>query len=244
MIARASATSRVRAQAIRTVRVGRSRAAAQPSTSPSGCRPVSVTPAVQRSEPVPGRDVQTGARRRSRPSSCAAVVRERRSRMAATSRSVTSPCDEQAAPGPAQLPARRPVADGHGDSSPARSSAATAVTPRSTDERAAWSSAMAPGRGGLWTTGRRLRAVDGAGIRGWGSGTVRLGGDLRRGRTVTATPIRPSRTSAGEHRVPSPVHLRVRHRGSPGQDRRPDQRRDPRRAARARTRTAGSPSRR
>ena len=31
---------------------------------------------------------------------------------------------------------------------------------------------------------------------------------------------------------PSPLHVRVRHRGAPGQDRRPDQRLDPRRAAR------------
>ena len=42
----------------------------------------------------------------------------------------------------------------------------------------------------------------------------------------------------------TPVHLGVRDRGSPGQDRRPDQRLRPRRDARRRTRTAGSPSRR
>ena len=43
--------------------------------------------------------------------------------------------------------------------------------------------------------------------------------------------------------VTSPVHLRVRHRGSPGQDRRPDQRLHPRRPARGRTPRAGSRSR-
>ena len=56
---------------------------------------------------------------------------------------------------------------------------------------------------------------------------------------------RPSAAvSLGEDRDPPPVHLGIRHRGTPGQDRRPDQRRDPGRAARRRTRAAGSPSRR
>ena len=56
--------------------------------------------------------------------------------------------------------------------------------------------------------------------------------------SLTARPPRPStvaRRTRWSTRVPPPVHLRVRHRGPPGQDRRPDQRRDPRRAARART---------
>ena len=51
----------------------------------------------------------------------------------------------------------------------------------------------------------------------------------------------PRRSTA---RVRTPVHVRVRHRGPPGQDLRPDQRLDPRRHARRRTRTAASRSRR
>ena len=50
---------------------------------------------------------------------------------------------------------------------------------------------------------------------------------LARDRPVSSRCIKEHRT------CPPPLHVRVRHRGPPGQDRRPDQRRDPRRDARA-----------
>ena len=55
-----------------------------------------------------------------------------------------------------------------------------------------------------------------------------LSATLAPGRTSQPLTLSSSR---GSTRDPSPVHLRVRHRGSSRQDRRPDQRLDPRRAA-------------
>jgi hypothetical protein len=55
---------------------------------------------------------------------------------------------------------------------------------------------------------------------------------------------RARRPAIGEHVVRTPLHVRVSHRRSPGQDLRPDQRRHPRRDARPGPRVPGSPSRR
>ena len=55
---------------------------------------------------------------------------------------------------------------------------------------------------------------------------------------------RPASPACREHRGTPPVHLRVGHRGPPGQDRRPDQRRASSTPCSSRTRAAGSPSRR
>ena len=102
-----------------------------------------------------------------------------------------------------------------------------------------------------WSAGDRKLAVAARGL-GRPSSTRsarRLGGlvgiaPLRVcGPVLARRAAAPPADAAVENRDPrraAPVHVRVRHRGAPGQDLRPDQRRDPRRHARAGPRAAAS----